>query len=502
MMRSTYRGRLLAAACAVTALAAGPAGLAVAQEGAETIQEDAAAAIAQMRAELAEQRALIEAQQSQLNEQQRELALHRQVIQQQNQVIRQLAGGEAQGQAQAQGAPAPSAPPATTAPRAPGAQAQTAPQAPQARTAPRPPGAAASRPVPPGQSAQAQTPAPEPQPQPEQTAPAAQGPADDERPESERQVDQLLVDQGGVLLPPGTMQIESAIEYSAITGDEVNISGFSIFDAILIGSVSVDEIERDIITPSLSARYGLFRRVQIEGRLPYVYRRDTNLSGVGTGDPIYRRFDGRGFGDVSGSVSWQPLAAEGWRPATIVRAGVTAPTGKSAFEIPRIALEEDGPETELLEAPTGSGFYTANLGATFVWTSDQVVLYAGAGYTYAHPNSFDGFGEVNPGDGLDWSLGVNLSLNDRMSTSFSFQNQRRFSSQLEGSDILGSASNDARLSVGSSLQLTDRVSLVSQVQVGATDDAPDFAFSLRVPITLQTGLNRSIGGLFRGGDDN
>lgn len=339
---------------------------------------------------------------------------------------------------------------------------------------------------------------PQPQLQQEQTtqsAPAQPVPSEnnsqtpgqtdsEDRPQSDKAVDQLLLDQGGVLLPPGKFQIEPSIDYTSISSDRVNISGFSIFNAIVIGSIRVDDVNRDIITGALTARYGLARRMQVDVRVPYVYRNDTETTGIGTGDATERRITGNGLGDVGLTLSWQPFAAQGWRPATIFRVQAEFPTGKSAFEIERIAPEENSPERILTAAPTGSGFYTVSPGVTFVWPVDPVVLFAGGSYSYTFKRRFAEFGLIEPGHGFEFFTGLNMSINERVSMNFSFLDKQRFATRSNGVKIPGSGTHDARLSLGASIGLTDTTSLVFSAANGLTDESPDFTFSVRLPIVF------------------
>ncbi|WP_336985695.1 hypothetical protein [Altererythrobacter aquiaggeris] len=305
-----------------------------------------------------------------------------------------------------------------------------------------------------------------------------------ERPQSDKAVDQLLLDQGGVLLPEGKLQIEPSLEYTSISNDRVNISGFSIFNAIVIGTIRVDDVNRDILTGAITARLGTGRRTQVDLRVPYTYRNDTEVTGIGTGDAAERRITGNGLGDIGLTVAWQPISAKGGRPATILRLQGEFPTGKSAFEIERIAPVENSPERILAEAPTGSGFYTASPGVTFVWPIDPVVLFAGGAYSYTAGRRFDDFGYIEPGHGFEFFAGLNMSINERVSMNFSFLDKQRFATKVEGVKLPGSGTHDARLSLGASIGLSDKISLVLSAANGLTDESPDFTFSVRLPIAF------------------
>lgn len=325
-----------------------------------------------------------------------------------------------------------------------------------------------------GTAPQAPVPPKEPQ------EPAAQ--PDAERPEAEKPTDQLLVERGGVLLPQGTLQIEPSVEYTHISSDRVAISGFTIFDAIVIGNIRVDDLERDIVTGTLTARYGLTDRIQLETRVPGVYRRDEEILGVGTNDERTRTIDGVGLGDVEASAAWQPLAQMEYIPATILRIRSRFPTGRHPFEIDR---EQVAPgEQRLTETPTGSGFYAVGPGATFVWRADPAVLFTGGSYTHNFERSFSGFGEIKPGDTFEWFAGLNLALSETVSTNLSFINQITGETQQGGRDRPGTSSNDARLVLGSSIGLSPSTSLIVSAGAGLTDESPDFTFTVSLPITI------------------
>lgn len=304
------------------------------------------------------------------------------------------------------------------------------------------------------------------------------------RPEAEEPTEQLLVERGGVLLPQGTLQIEPSFEYEHSSRDRVAISGFTIFDAIVIGTIRVDDLQRDILTAALTTRYGITNRMQAEVRVPYVYRRDQEVLGAGTNNQRAREIDNHDIGDVEASLAYQVLSQDDWVPATILRAEGRFPTGTDPFEIDRVSVG-GGPEQRLEEPPTGSGFYGVGPAATFVWRLDPAVAFSGVGYTFNLTEDFDEFGEIDPGDTFEWFVGTNIALSELVSLNLSFVNQLTFKTEQNGQETAGSDSNDARLVLGSSIGLSPRMSLVASAGAGLTEDSPDFNFSLSVPISLQ-----------------
>lgn len=339
----------------------------------------------------------------------------------------------------------------------------------------------------------AATPGAQPQATPEgqaQPAPGEKGAkgtetkaGEEERPQSEKPMELLLLEAGGILLPSGRLVLEPAMDYEHVSGNKINISGFTIFDAIVIGTIRVDSLQRDIVTPQLTARYGVFDRVQVDANVPYVYRRDTTIRGVGTNNVTEQTITGTAIGDVTGTVEWQPIVGHGSLPDTILRMSVRAPTGTSAFEIPTVTVGAGG-ETQLTEAPTGTGFWGAGPGVTAVWRTDPVVLFAGGAYTFNFSRTFPTFGKIDPGDTFQYFGGLNFAVNEAVSLNMSFVDQITDSTTQNGVLSPGTSANDARLILGTSVGVSKYLSLLISAGAGLTDQSPDFTLTVSAPITL------------------
>ncbi len=315
--------------------------------------------------------------------------------------------------------------------------------------------------------------------------PAEESPsaADEQRPESERPTDQLLLERGAILLPPGTLQLEPSLEYSHVSANQVAISGFTIFDAIVIGNIEVDDLSRDIFTATAAVRYGVFDRLQIEGRVPYVYREDTEIFGFGTNNQADYSASNFGLGDVEASASYQLIIGDGAAiPDTIIRARGRFPTGESPFDIDTVDLGNN--RRVLEEPPTGSGFYGVGGGATFVWRVDPVVFFAGGDVTFNLPRSFQNTGEIDPGDTYQAFGGVNVQLSELVSLNLSFVDQYTTESEQEGIELIGSDLNDARLVLGTAVGVGQNASLTFNASAGLTKESPDFQFTVSLPISF------------------
>ena len=316
-------------------------------------------------------------------------------------------------------------------------------------------------------------------------APGAETPtaSEEARPESEKPTDQLLLERGAILLPAGTLQFEPSVEYTHISSNQVAVSGFTIFDAIVIGTIEVDDLTRDIVTATGTVRYGIFDRLQVEARVPYLYRRDSEIFGLGTNNQDSFEASGSGLGDVEISASVQPLIGDGGAiPDIIVRGHSRFPTGKSPFDIDTVDLGNN--RSALEEPPTGSGFYGVGGGATFVWRVDPVVFFAGVDATLNLARTFDEFGEIDPGDTYQAFGGVNVQLSELVSLNLSFVEQYTRKTEQEGIRIDGTETNDARLVLGTAVGVGSNASLTFNAAAGLTQESPDFVFTISLPISF------------------
>ena len=351
------------------------------------------------------------------------------------------------------------------------------------------------------QSQQQEPPPPQP---PTPVAPQPPPAVEAERPKPEKPREALLLERGAILLPMGSLQIEPSVEYARFSSNRVTISGFTLFNAIVIGTIEVDKIDLDIVTGALTARYGLLDRLQLEGRFPYVYRRDAEILSVGTANQKERTTTATDWGDVEASILGQALIGNGAIPDVILKLRGRFPTGTHPFEIEteRITTGPGPGVTRLKEPPTGNGFYSVAPGVTLVWRSDPVIFFAGGNYAFNLEREFlrkngatSDFGKIDPGETLELFFGLNIALSERVSVNMSFvdsitkSTKQTLPTDKEEKKVVGTSSNDARLILGTSIALwtTDRWSGALTVSAGAglTRDSPDFQFTVALPITCR-----------------
>ncbi len=286
-----------------------------------------------------------------------------------------------------------------------------------------------------------------------------------------------------VLLGKGRMVIQPSLEYSRFSSLRVAVEGFTIVPALNIGSFDITEVDRDTLTGALTARLGISDRIELETRVPYLYRDDSTLSrpvGVGAASDELRNVSGNGLGDVEVSARYQINSGQNGWPFFIGNLSFKSRTGKDPFEVP---LDTNGIQTEL---PTGSGFYSVQPGITAIFPSDPVVFFSNLGYTHTFKRDVGGtFGEIDPGDSISFGMGMGFSANERASFSLGYSHDTVFKTKQNGATIPNSDVLQAgKLNLGFAYRLNKMTNLNFNISAGLTQDAPDVQLIFRVPMTF------------------
>lgn len=334
-----------------------------------------------------------------------------------------------------------------------------------------------------------------------ETAPAAAPPTPAARsvgepPEARERSQEIAVladEGGGVLTPPGVLVLEPQVDYSYDSDRLFAFRGIELIPAFLVGVIDVSDVQRNTITTSLTARYGISSRFEAEVKVPLVYRSDRlenlELRQAGETAPLQLGLaepDTFGIGDIEFGGHYQITDGLGGWPVLIGNLQVKTTTGTNPFEVD---LDE--------ELNTGSGFWSLQPSVTAILPSDPAVIFGNFGYTWNIKRDIDEqlestlgeiaeIGEVDPGDALSGTLGLGFAFNERTSVSFGYSHDWVFETETE---VNGEVQKSRDLQVGSFLfgishRLDEMTTMNFNVEVGATEDAPDVRVALRVPIWL------------------
>lgn len=352
-------------------------------------------------------------------------------------------------------------------------------------------GAAPTKPVQPEKVAQ--SPSSGQAREPTTVRPVGQAPV---RPQDTRppEIAPLLAQQPGVLSPRGGFTLEPSLQYSYYSSDRVSIVGYTIIPALVIGLIDVRTVHRSTAVAGLTARYGLTNRLEVEGRLPYVYRNDETISRpidlTPSSAATVFSADGSGLGDIELAARYQINTPKPGDPYFIGGLRFKTRTGEDPFEVDYLAA---GPSLPTLQTslPTGSGFYSLQPSLNFIYATDPAVFFGGINYQWNIKRDVDKavagtyVGEVDPGDALGIVFGMGLGLNER--SSFSIGYEHTWYGESEQNDVVPNGTTSfqtASLLLGYTYRLNRKSALNLSIGAGLTDDTPDTQFTIRMPYTF------------------
>jgi hypothetical protein len=292
----------------------------------------------------------------------------------------------------------------------------------------------------------------------------------------------------GVLTPAGRMVLDSSFEYTSSSTNRLVFRGIELVPGIQIGLIEASDADRTTLITTLGARYGLTNRLELEARVPALYRWDRIEVAQQRDEGIVRTISlkERDIGDLEFALRYQLNRARGQNPIWVANLRVKSDTGKSPFEV---TYDEFGVATGL---STGSGFWAVQPGISMLLPSDPAVIFGSLGYLYHIPRNIDRdiggafIGRVDPGDAISGNLGFGFALNPRFSFSMGYRHSYIFPSTQE----IGAAverSNRAQVgsfTFGMSYRLSQRQSVNFGFEFGATADAPDVAVTVRFPLSI------------------
>ena len=300
-----------------------------------------------------------------------------------------------------------------------------------------------------------------------------------------------LFQQPGVLTPKARLVLEPSLQYDYSTNNRAAIAGFSVLPSIVVGLIDVRTVNRSTWTAAVTGRYGLTNRLEVEARVPFVYRRDSTIARPFGEDQntlqTERAFsaDGSKIGDVELTARYQinqPAPDKAYYVGSI---RFKTRTGESPFEVETFSPFA-GSGLLQKELPTGSGFYGLQLGLSALYPSDPVVFFGNVSFLHNFErNVGNGFGRVDPGDIFGFSFGMGLGLNEK--ASFSLGYEHSVIGKLEQNGVVPPATTSTQLgtlSLGYSYRSSTKRTWNWSLGIGVTKDTPDVTLRLRVPTTV------------------
>jgi hypothetical protein len=309
-------------------------------------------------------------------------------------------------------------------------------------------------------------------------------------PERERRPQPLdevsaIFEQRGVLTPKSSVTIEPSLQYSHSSSNRIALTGYVIVPAVTIGLIDVRDVDDDTFIAAIAARVGITNRLELEIKVPYVYRRNSSASAplATPTEPTVFNTTGHGFGDEEATLRYQVNQPAG--PGAIYIASLRGKlrTGMDPFEVTYIDnVRGPGGEGIPKELPVGSGFYTVQPGITVVFPSDPAVIFGSLNYQWNVKRDIGGIGTVDPGDSLGVNFGMGIGLNENLSFSLGYDHTVIGTNTLDGQRLGNSKTTQVgSMLFGTSYRLGNRTTMNMSLGIGVTTNAPDVQITVKIP---------------------
>lgn len=306
-----------------------------------------------------------------------------------------------------------------------------------------------------------------------------------------------ILEQPGVLTPKGSFVLDTSLSYTQNSSNSVSVVGYTVLPSLIIGLIRASDIDRTTLTLGLTGRYGITNRLEVEARIPWVYRSDSISErdlNSGSNQASLRTVDGSDLGDIEAAFKYQINMQEA--PYWIGSLRFKSTTGKSPYDVPVNNLND------FEELPTGSGFPSIEPGISMIMPIDPAVIFMNFSYIWNIKDDVevditvaDEDGQnaqdirvdtIDLGDTIGFSAGMGFAVNPKFSFSIGLSHKTILKSKINGS-----TATDAKLlqldslSFGANYAVDRDTTINIGATAGLTADAPDFQLSVRVPYTLK-----------------
>lgn len=273
---------------------------------------------------------------------------------------------------------------------------------------------------------------------------------------AERALERTLTNEGALLLPYGVYEISPFFSYS----HRETVSPVTALVGTAGVVVGTSRKKRDAFNLGAGVRIGLPYESQLELTLPYRIAHEQTTIGT-VGGTTSSGNTGNSIGDVSVGLAKTLFREDGWKPDLIGRFVWNTSTGDES---------DNG-------VSLGSGFDELSASLTALKRQDPLAFTASLGYTKTLEKN-----NSQPGDQYSLSLGTSIAASPSTSLSFTLSQVFAQEAKLNGKDIPGSEINSSEFLVGFSSSISRLTLLSFSAGIGLTDDAPDYSFSVSMPV--------------------
>ena len=311
---------------------------------------------------------------------------------------------------------------------------------------------------------------------------------------------QAVYRQQNALFKAGQVILQPGVSYAYSDSNALTLNGFLALGAIFLGQINVSKVQSNIETLSLQTSYAPTNDLELSVTIPYLARQSTYVSvGVNSSSLQASQQDvtNKGeIGDVNAALYYQ-LSGSSGGAVTIWNLTAKAPTGRGPYGIPVVTQPQNNNLSYPESLPTGNGVWSVSTGLSFIKPVSPAILFGSVDYTYNIPRSFGNIsstttpqpGQVSGGNSVSFGGGTAFALNRRVSLTLSMDETFIAETSIKPAGlpwqaVVGSSGNAAVLNLGMSYADSRRVTIVTNVAVGLTKDAPNIDLSVTVPTTF------------------
>lgn len=285
-----------------------------------------------------------------------------------------------------------------------------------------------------------------------------------------RALENTLVDQGGLLLSPWTMQIVPDFSFAYQSTYTLSFVANSIFIPGANGtSILTQRSHESLLEWGLGFRIGLPWGMQANVRVPFGWdSAEATFGGART-----TTSSAGGLGDISFSLQKQVLTEKNWMPGAIVNVFYKAATGNTNLTRTNFA-------TFPYTVGTGSGFPAVGAGITFVKRQDPLVFLGSLTYQHNFDARIGGFDQAI-GDDYGFRIASVLAASPDTSLRVAWETTWQQKGTFNHIVVPGSDQVFSWLELGVGSVLTPNLFLDASIAAGLTKDTPDFRFQISFP---------------------
>lgn len=311
---------------------------------------------------------------------------------------------------------------------------------------------------------------------------------------------QAVYRQQNALFKAGQVILQPGLSYAYSDSNALTLNGFLALGAIFLGQINVSKVTSNIETLSLQSSYAPTNSMELSLTVPYLARQSTYES-VGVNNSSLQASQqgvtNKGeVGDISAAFYYQVSGRQGGA-AVIWNLTAKAPTGRSPYGIPVVTQPQNNNLSYPSALPTGNGVWSVSTGLSIIKSVSPAILFGSLNYTYNIPRAFSNIsstttalpGDVAPGNSVSLGGGTAFALNQRISLTLSVDETIVASTRIEPQGggwqtVVGSSGNAGVLNLGLSYARSRRVTIVTNLGVGLTKDAPNLDLSFTMPTSF------------------